>query len=100
MGQVPYLDVIGTNADDGTVSLFLLNRDLSKAHSVEVNWQDKSPGRVLAALVMTGDDLKAVNGFATPKEVVPQELAKPATSNGRSTFEVPPRSYSVVQWGT
>ena len=44
MGQVPYLDVAGTvSADDGKVSLFILNRDLAKAHAIEVNWQDKAP---------------------------------------------------------
>ena len=43
MGQVPYLDVVGTSADEGKVSLFILNRDLAKAHSVEVNWQDTAP---------------------------------------------------------
>ena len=49
MGQVPYLDVAGTiSTEDGKVSLFVLNRDLSKAHAVEVNWQDKAPGRVLS----------------------------------------------------
>jgi alpha-L-arabinofuranosidase len=100
MGQVPYLDVVGTNAEDGTVSLFILNRDLSNAHVVEVNWQDKSPGRVLAALVLTGADLKAFNSFAAPRKVIPQELARPSTANARTRFEVPARSYTVVQWGT
>jgi alpha-L-arabinofuranosidase len=99
MGQVPYLDVVGTNAEDGSVSLFILNRDLSNAHTVEVNWQDKAPGKVLAAYVLTGDDLKAVNSFAKPKNVIPQELAKPSTAAGRTKFEVPARSYAVVQWG-
>jgi len=99
MGQVPYLDVVGTTSDDGKVSLFILNRDLAKAHSVEVNWQDKTPGAVLASWAMTGDDLKAVNSFETPKKVVPQVLAKPVTTGGKTKFEVPARSYSVVQWG-
>src|SRR5450755_3584239 len=99
MGQVPYLDVVGTSSDDGKVSLFILNRDLAKAHSVEVNWQDKAPGAVLASWARTGDDLKAVNGFDAPKKVVPQALAKPVTSGGKTKFEVPARSYSVIQWG-
>jgi len=99
MGSVPYLDVVGTSAEDGKVSLFILNRDLAKAHSVEVNWQDKTPGQVLASLTLTGDDLKAVNSFEMPKKVVPQELPKPTTSGGRTKFEVPAQSYSVVQWG-
>src|SRR5580698_6851779 len=98
MGQVPYLDVTGTAADDGKVSLFILNRDLSKAHSVEVNWQDKAPSQVIASFVLTGDDLKASNSFEAPNKVAPQAFAKPATSNGRTKFEVPARSYTVIQW--
>jgi alpha-N-arabinofuranosidase len=99
MGQVPYLDVVGTMAEDGKVALFILNRDLAKAHSVEVNWQDKAPGGVLASWVMTGDDLKAVNSFDAPRKVVPQALAKPTTTGGKTKFEVPARSYSVIEWG-
>ena len=100
MGQVPYLDVVGTMAEDGKVSLFILNRDLAKARSFEVNWQDKVPGQVLASWVLTGDDLKAVNGFDAPRKVVPQALEKPTTSGGRSKVEVPARSYSVIQWAS
>ncbi len=100
MGQVPYLDVVGTMAEDGKVSLFILNRDLAKARSFEVNWQDKTPGQVLASWVLTGDDLKAVNGFDAPRKVVPQALEKPTTSGGRSKLEVPARSYSVIQWAS
>lgn len=99
MGQVPYLDVAGTNAGDGNISLFILNRDLSNPHVVEVNWEDRTPGRVLAAQVLTGDDLKAVNSFAAPRNVVPREFPKPSTSGNRTRFEVPARSYTVVQWG-
>jgi alpha-L-arabinofuranosidase len=99
MGQVPYLDVVGTAAEDGSVSLFILNRDLTSARSLEVVWQDQAPGRVLTSLVLTGDDLKATNSFAAPRKVVPQELPKPSNAGGRSKFEVPPRSYTVIQWG-
>jgi len=100
MGQVPYLDVAGTiNPEDGKVSLFILNRDLSKAHSVEVNWQDKAPVRALSSVLLTGDDLKAFNSFDTPQRVAPKALDKPSIAGGRAKFEVPARSYSVIQWG-
>ena len=101
MGQVPYLDVAGTiSAEDGKVSLFVLNRDLSKAHSIEVNWQDKAPARVLSASLLTGDDLKAFNSFDSPQKVVPRALEKPSITGGRAKFEVPARSYAVIQWGS
>ncbi len=99
LGQVPYLDAVATMADDGKVSLFVLNRDLAKPRTVEVNWQNKTPGQVLASLTLTGNDLKAANSFAAPNNVKPQPLDKPSTSGSRTRLEVPARSYSVVQWG-
>jgi alpha-L-arabinofuranosidase len=100
MGQVPYVDVAGTlDPENGKVSVFVLNRDLSKAHTVELNWQGNAPARVLSASLLTGDDLKASNGFDAPQRVVPRVLDKPSIAGGRATFEVPARSYSVVQWG-
>jgi alpha-N-arabinofuranosidase len=99
-GQVPYLDVAGTiNPDDGTVSLFVLNRDLSKSHQLELNWEAKAGSRLLTSYVLTGSDLKAVNGFDAPQRVAPQAAEKPVTSGGVTKVELPPRSYSVYQWG-
>jgi alpha-N-arabinofuranosidase len=100
MGQVPYLDVAGTvSSEGGKMSLFVLNRDLSKAHAIEVNWQDKAPSRALSTVLLTGDDLKASNSFDAPQRVSPRTLDKPSITGGRAKFEVPPRSYTVIQWG-
>jgi alpha-N-arabinofuranosidase len=99
MVQVPYLDAAGTlNPEDGKVSVFILNRDLNRARAVEINWQDKAPSQVLSSTTLTGSDLKAFNSFDAPKRVMPQELDKPSTASGRTKFEVPARSYTVIQW--
>src|SRR5208337_5461814 len=99
IGTVPYLDVTATfSKENGNVSLFILNRDLAKAREIEVLWQDAQPGRVLTAAVLTGSDLKAFNGFDAPRRVVPQDLGKPVSSGGHTKFEVPPRSYTAIQW--
>jgi alpha-L-arabinofuranosidase len=100
MGQVGYLDVAATtDPQNGKTSMFILNRDLSKSHALEINWEDKAPGNVQSSLVLTGNDLKAINGFDAPKRVAPQSADKPVTSGNRTKFEVPARSYSVIQWG-
>jgi alpha-N-arabinofuranosidase len=97
--QVPYLDVAGTvDPKDGTRTLLVLNRDLSKARALEVNWEDKVPGKVITSSVLTGSDLKAVNSFDAPQRVVPQTLDKPTTTASSTRIEVPARSYSVIQW--
>src|SRR5437867_3978315 len=98
MDPVSYIDAIATVADDGKTSLFILNRDLSKARAIEVVWEDKLGNQVLVSQVLTGDDLKAANGFEAPERVKPQAFDKPSTSNGRTRFEVPARSYTVIQW--
>ena len=96
---VPYVDAAATlNAENGQTSLFILNRDLVKPRRIEVVWEDRAPSQVAVAQVLTGDDLKAVNGFDAPERVKPQPFDKPNTSNGKTTFEVPARSYTVLQW--
>ena len=100
MGQVPYIDVAATISPvDGKVSLFILNRDLAKAHGIEVNWQDQAPTRTLSSMLRTGDDLKAFNSFDAPRRVSPGSMDKPSIAGGRAKFEVPARSYAVIQWG-
>ena len=64
-----------------------------------MNWQDKAPAKVLSSFLLTGDDLKAFNSFDAPQRVVPRTLDKPSITGGRAKFEVPARSYSVIQWG-
>jgi len=99
MDRVPYLDVAGSFDGEGRkVTLFLLNRDLSKPHEIELIWEGQIPSTVLSAWVLTGDDLKASNSFATPKRIAPQPYPKPSTNGSKTRFEVQPRSYTLVQW--
>jgi len=96
---VAYIDAAATfDPQAGRTALFILNRDLSKARQIEVVWEDKPAGRVAVSQVLTGNDLKAVNGFDAPERVKPQTFDRPATGNDRTRFEVPPRSYTVIQW--
>lgn len=97
--HVPYVDVAGTlDETGGTVTLFVLNRDLAKSRTLELQWQDHAPTKVLASWLLTGDDLKASNSFAAPQSVVPQALAVPATKGSRSVLDLPARSYAAIQW--
>jgi alpha-N-arabinofuranosidase len=99
MGDTPYLDVAATlDHEQGKMSVFVLNRDLSKAHDVELLWETKPPAGVLSSWVLTGDDLKASNSFAAPRRVAPAAFVKPAPGS-TTRFNVPARSYAVLQWG-
>jgi alpha-L-arabinofuranosidase len=92
-GPVPFLDVAGT-MDGKTITLFILNRDLEKARDVEIVWREVPPQKVLFSQVLTSPDLKAFNSFEDPKKVAPQPFEVP-----KNKFQVPARSYTVIQWG-
>lgn len=101
MDPVPYIDAAATSsAQTGKSALFVLNRDLVKARMVEIHWEDAAPARVISAQVLTGDDLKASNGFDAPHRVEPRALDKPVTRGARATLELPPRAYAAIQWGS
>jgi alpha-N-arabinofuranosidase len=98
MDEVAYIDAVATMNADGKTALFILNRDLSNARQIEVVWEDSPRARIAASQTLTGNDLKAVNGFDAPERVKPQTFDRPSTTNGRTRFEVPARSYTVIQW--
>jgi len=99
MDQVSHVDVAGVlDRSSGKLSMFVLNRDLSKSHDVEVVWEDVAPAGVNSGLLLTGDDLKASNTFAAPRRVAPQSFTAPAASGGRTRFQIPQHSYAVIQW--
>ena len=98
IGETPYVDVAASlDHEPRKMALFVLNRDLAKARDVELVWETKPPSGVLSSWVLTGDDLKASNSFASPRRVVPQAFAKPA-SGSTTRLSVPARSYTVLQW--
>jgi alpha-N-arabinofuranosidase len=93
---VPYLDVSGTiDSESKTATLFILNRDLEKPRDLQVVWHEATPTRVNTCMVLTGSDLKAVNGFDAPNRVVPGALEAPPVGS-RMTFQLPAHSYTVV----
>jgi alpha-L-arabinofuranosidase len=99
IGSVPYLDAVATfSKESKNIVLFVLNRDLSNAHEIDVVWEDQAPTKVANAVLLTGSDLKASNSFSEPKRVVPTDFPRPTTTGGHTKFEVPARSYTVVQW--
>lgn len=99
MDAVPYLDVAGTiDESEGKISLFVLNRDLSNDHEVELVWEEKRPSTTISSWLLTGDDLKASNSFAAPRKVAPQVFTKPSSGGSNTKFEAPAHSYAVLQW--
>jgi alpha-N-arabinofuranosidase len=98
--DVPFLDVVVTlNPQNGQISAFMLNRDLSTEREITLDFRETTPNRVITCQTITGKDLKAFNTFEQPNVVVPQPLDAPAPA-AQMTLKLPPRSYSIVQLQT
>ncbi len=98
--EVPFLDVVATmDQQNGQVSLFMLNRDLTGERELVVEWRDPAPVKVLACETLTGPDLKAFNTFEDPLRVSPRKFDAPV-AGAKMTFKLPARSYTVAQIAT
>ena len=98
--DVPFVDVVATdNPQHSQVCVFMLNRDLQNERELVLDWRDATPSRVIACDTLTGPDLKAVNTFANPRQVVPRPLNPPKVGTAM-TFKLPARSYTVARIAT
>lgn len=98
LGPVNSVDVSATlDSAAGKGAFFLLNRELAKPHQVELRCEGASL-RPTDATVLTGADLKATNTFEAPSRVAPQKGDLPSIREGKTIFELPPRSYTIVQF--
>ncbi len=94
-GQVPVTDsaaILG----DGTVSVFVANRDLSKPHEVAVDLAGASLASVESAEVVAGPDPQAANSFENPDQIIKRPLDGVAIKDGVATFELPPLSFAAL----
>jgi hypothetical protein len=92
MGKTPCLDAGATfSKESGDLALFVLNPDLSNAREIDVVWEDQSPGKVANAMVLTGNDLKAM--ASTTRSVWRRQILRSRqTGESVSTFNTsPPR---------
>jgi alpha-N-arabinofuranosidase len=93
--KVPYLTASAVE-NDGTVTLFLLNRSLDSDLKFEVSatgFGDLAPAD---ATVLGLDDLEAIND-RNGEPVTPVALTAVETTGDRASITLPPASWSVVR---
>ncbi|SDQ36786.1 alpha-N-arabinofuranosidase [Quadrisphaera sp. DSM 44207] len=100
-GDVDVVDASGTwDEDSGTVSLFLVNRDLAEAADVEVGLAGFADARVAHAAVLAagpGQDRHTANTEADPDAVRLRPLEGVAVDGRTARLSLPPLSWAVVQ---
>lgn len=99
-GEVPAVDAVAVRGGDGSLSVFVVNRDLGREASFEVA-VPRGAGRVWrerVAFTLHDDDLYACNTLGDQTRVVPHDNAtlKVDEADGSLSITLPPVSWTVI----
>jgi alpha-N-arabinofuranosidase len=100
MPAVPFVKASAVHSEsDGTLTLFLLNRNLDEAMTVTVSaagFPKLVPGK---ATTLRHDDLEAANSRDEPDAVRPTDLDGVEATEGGIRVTLPPASWSTIRLG-
>lgn len=94
---VPELDATATLGDDGSVTLFAVNRNMEEGMELTVDLRDFSGLSVISHETLVHNDVKAVNTEENPDNVRPQPLSGGKLEGGRLTVNLPKLSWNVIR---
>ena len=97
--NVPLLDIAATKADDGTVSIFAVNKDMQDDLLVTVDLRAFDLQGVKEHIVLHHDDVKAVNSEENPDNVAPVSAQGAKLDGGVLTVKLPALSWNVIRLG-
>ena len=97
--KVPVTDGTAVMGDDGSVTIFAVNRDMEESVSLECDLRAFGDMKILEHIVLHHDDVKAVNTEENPGEVAPRKVRGGKTDGGRMTVKLPALSWNVIRLG-
>ena len=86
-----------TTAEDGSVTLFAVNRSMTDAIELTADLRDFAGLANVSHTVLHHDDVKAVNTEADPDNVKPVADPGGRLDGGRLTITVPALSWNVIR---
>ena len=100
-GDVPVLHATAVQAEDGTTTLFAVNRDPAEPLHLAADVRALGPVEVLSHEAIWDADRHATNTAARPDRVVPRDCAGATIDdeNGRLSAELPPLSWNILRLG-
>ncbi len=95
--KVPLTDAAAVLGDDGSVTIFAINRDMKDDISLSVDMRAFSGLKIAEHIVLHNDDVKAVNTEDHPNEVAPKKVRGGKMDGGRLTVKLPALSWNVIR---
>ena len=95
---VPELEATAVLCDDGTLTVFAVNRSLTDAVALDCDLRDFEGLHIARHTVLHHDDPKAVNTEDAPNTVKPEERAPLQMDGGRIRLTIPAFSWNMVRF--
>ena len=96
--QVPCIDAMATLEDDGSVSVFCVNRDMEADFNLEIDLRSFGPLQLKEHLLLHHDDVKAVNTEENPGNVSPVQGPGGTLEQGKASIKIPALSWNVIRF--
>ena len=95
--KVPLVDAAAVLGDDGSLTIFAVNRDAEDAIPLECDLRAFGQLRIAEHTVLHHDDVKAVNTEENPNEVTPKKGRGGKAENGKVIVRLPALSWNVIR---
>ncbi len=97
-GEAPYLDSVCIwNEEEDTLTIFAVNKSLEEDMEVSCDLRQFEGYKVAEHIVLTNDDLKAVNTEAAPNTVAPTLSSATKLENGKLQTVFGKHSWNVIR---
>ncbi len=94
-GRVNYIDASAI-LGDGALHVFMVNRHLSEAAEVEINYGGEAIESILSAEVVFGSNPKETNTFESPSQVIRRPLKSGVVREGKAIIQLPALSVAAI----
>ena len=96
--DVPYIESTATLEDDGSVTVFAVNRDADEDTVLDIDLHAFGDLRIAEHILLHHDDVKAVNTEAAPDNVVPVAGPGGVIDGEKATVRLPALSWNVIRF--
>ena len=96
--NVPYIDAAATMDEDGSVTVFCVNRHMEDAFELSLDLRGFADLKLQEHILLHHDDVKAVNTAADPQNVVPTAGPGGALRDGKFCVQLPALSWNVLRF--
>lgn len=96
--KVPYIDATATMGEDGSVTVFCVNRDMTEDFELEVDLRSFGELKPEEHILLHHDDVKAVNTEENPRNVAPCAGPGGVLKDGKAVIRIPALSWNVIRF--